>query len=40
MIKVTIFDIFLYGLFQAQMVSGDKKRALKAAICMLTFPLH
>ena len=38
--KVTIFDIFLYGLFQAQLVSGDKKRALKAAICMLTFPLH
>ena len=29
-----------YGLFQAQLVSGDKKRALKAVICMLTFPLH
>ena len=38
--KVTIFDIFPYGLFQAQLVSGDKKRALKAAICMVTFPLH
>ena len=29
-----------YGLFQAQMVSGDKKRALRANICMLTFPMH
>ena len=28
------------GLFQAQMVSGDKKRALRANICMLTFPMH
>ena len=28
-----------YGLFQAQLVSGDKKRALKAVICTLTFPL-
>ena len=29
-----------YGLFQAQMVSGDKKRVLRVNICMLTFPLH
>ena len=34
------FSYIVYGLFQAQMVSGDKKRALKVAICMLTFPIH
>ena len=35
--KAKIFDTFLYGLSQAQMVSGDKKKALKAVICLLTF---
>ena len=34
------FSYIVYGLFQAQMVSGDKKRALKVAICMLTFLIH
>ena len=35
-----MFDTFLYGLSHAQLVSGDKKRALKAVICLLTFPMH
>ena len=38
--KGNTFCYIVYGLFQAQMVSGDKKRALKVAICMLTFPIH
>ena len=38
--KGTAYDTFLYGLSQAQMVSGDKKRVLRAVVYMLSLPMH